>query len=176
MVTVVSRVGDVWLPAAAPWAWAEGLSSDWPTKEIAIDSTALRAKVMAAAAKPARHPWNWEIVAGIIEEGENAEDMIRREVVEKAGLTVTDIVRLYTIMLSPGAMSEACEIFVGRTDTTNGGGVFGLFSESENILVKVATFAEAMAMLDRSEIENSAAVIALQWLALHREELRNRWR
>ncbi len=37
-------------------------------------------------------------------------------------------------------------------------------------------FTEALALLARDEIDNSAAVIALQWLALHRDELRSRWR
>jgi ADP-ribose pyrophosphatase len=58
----------------------------------------------------------------------------------------------------------------------NAGGVFGLESEGENILVKVLPFAEARAMLERDEIGNALGVIALQWLALHRDELRARWR
>jgi ADP-ribose pyrophosphatase len=31
-------------------------------------------------------------------------------------------------------------------------------------------------MLERDEIGNALGVIALQWLALHRDELRARWR
>ena len=56
------------------------------------------------------------------------------------------------------------------------GGVFGLPSEGEDILVKVLPFAEAYAMVERNEIDNAVGVIALQWLALHREEVRKRWR
>jgi ADP-ribose pyrophosphatase len=72
-------------------------------------------------------------------------------------------------------MSETCVLFVGRADTTNAGGVFGLEAEGEDILVKVVPFAEARAMLDRGEIDNATAVIALQWLALHRDDVRARW-
>lgn len=123
-----------------------------------------------------RHPWNWETVAGIIEEGEIPENVVRREAVEEANLEIRDLIPLYTIMASPGACSETCMLFVGRADTTNAGGVFGLESEGENILVKVMPFAEARAMMECGDIDNSPALIALQWLALHHDEVRNRWR
>jgi ADP-ribose pyrophosphatase len=123
-----------------------------------------------------RHPWNWETVAGIIEEGETPENVVRRESVEEANLEIRDLVEIFTIMASPGASSETCVLFVGRADTTNAGGVFGLVEEGENILVKVMPFAEAQAMLARGDIDNVPAIISLQWLALHRDEIRSRWR
>jgi ADP-ribose pyrophosphatase len=123
-----------------------------------------------------RHPWGWETVAGIIDEGETPEQVVRREAVEEAGLKIGDLVPIYNLMLSPGAVSESCALFLGRVDSTSAGGVFGLESEGEDILVKVVPFAEARAMLDRGEIDNAAAVVALQWLALHRDEVRSRWR
>jgi ADP-ribose pyrophosphatase len=79
-------------------------------------------------------------------------------------------------MLTPGACSESCQIFLGRIDSTTAGGVFGLPSEGEDILVKVLPFTEAYAMLERNEVDNAVGVIALQWLALHRDEVRKRWR
>jgi ADP-ribose pyrophosphatase len=79
-------------------------------------------------------------------------------------------------MLTPGACSESCEIFLGRVDTTNTGGIHGLPSENEDILVKVLPFAEAYAMVERNEVDNAVAMVALQWLALHRDEVRKRWR
>ena len=123
-----------------------------------------------------RHPWNWETVAGIIEEGETPEQLVRREAIEEANLEIRDLVPIYTLMASPGASSETCVLFVGRADTTNAGGVYGLEAEGEDILVKVMPFAEVRAMLDRGDIDNAPAIIALQWLALHRDEIRDRWR
>jgi ADP-ribose pyrophosphatase len=79
-------------------------------------------------------------------------------------------------MLSPGACSESCTSFLGRADTSAAGGIFGLESEEEDILVKALPFAEARAMLDRGEFDNAVAVMAIQWLALHREEVRRHWR
>ncbi|OFW98121.1 MAG: ADP-ribose diphosphatase [Alphaproteobacteria bacterium RIFCSPHIGHO2_12_FULL_66_14] len=122
-----------------------------------------------------RHPWGWETVAGIIDEGETPDEVVRREAIEEAGLEIGDLIPIHNLMLSPGAVSESCALFLGRVDATTAGGVFGLESEGENILVKVVPFAEARAMLDRGEIENAAAVVALQWLALHRDEVRSRW-
>ena len=40
---------------------------------------------------------------------------------------------------------------------------------------EVLPFAEAYALLERNAIDNAVGVIALQWLALHRDEVRQRW-
>jgi ADP-ribose pyrophosphatase len=140
------------------------------------DEVVLIRQFRAGSYVAGRHPWTWEVVAGIFEEGESPEQLVRREAVEEAGLEIGEVIPIHDLILSPGAMSETCALFLGRVDSTNAGGVFGLESEGENILVKVVPFAEARAMLDRGEIENAAAVVALQWLALHRDEIRNRWR
>lgn len=140
------------------------------------DEVVLIRQFRAGSYVAGRHPWTWEVVAGIFEEGESPEQLVRREAVEEAGLEIGDVIPIHDLLLSPGAMSETCALFLGRVDATAAGGVFGLESEGENILVKVVPFAEARAMLDRGEIENAAAVVALQWLALHRDEVRNRWR
>jgi ADP-ribose pyrophosphatase len=79
-------------------------------------------------------------------------------------------------MLTPGACSEACQVFLGRVDSSKAGGVFGLAEEQEDILVKVLPFADAYALVERNEVDNAVGVIALQWLALHRDEVRKRWR
>jgi ADP-ribose pyrophosphatase len=123
-----------------------------------------------------RHPFTWEIVAGIIEDGESAEELARREAVEEAALQIRETIPIHDVILSPGACSECCAILVGHVDTTDVGGVFGLESEGENILVKALPFREVLAMLEHGEIDNAIAVIALQWLALHRDDVRARWR
>ena len=140
------------------------------------DEVVLIRQFRAGAYVAGRHPWTWEIVAGIIEEKETAEIMIRRETVEEAGIKVGELIPIQNVMLTPGACSEACQIFLGRIDSSKAGGVFGLAEEHEDILVKVMSFADAYAMVERNEVDNAVGVIALQWLALHRDEVRKRWR
>jgi ADP-ribose pyrophosphatase len=139
------------------------------------DEVVLIRQFRAGSFVAGRHPFTWEAVAGIIEANETAEAMVRREAVEEAALHVADTLHIASVMLTPGACSESCEIFLGRVDTTNAGGIHGLPSENEDILVKVLPFAEAYAMVERNEVDNAVAMLALQWLALHRDEVRRRW-
>jgi ADP-ribose pyrophosphatase len=140
------------------------------------DEVVLIRQFRAGAYVAGHHPWTWEAVAGIIEEDETAEAMVRREAVEEASLTVGDLLPIGKVMLTPGACSESCQIFLGRVDTAGAGGVFGLAAEGEDILVKVMPYADALAMLERNELDNAVAVIAMQWLALNRDRVRERWR
>jgi len=140
------------------------------------DQVVMIRQFRAGAYAAGRHPWVWETVAGIIEENETAEQMVRREVVEEAGLEVGELLPIQSVMLTPGACSESCQLFVGRIDASKAGGVFGLADEHEDILVKALPFAEAYAMVERNEVDNAIGVIALLWLALHRDEVRKRWR
>ncbi len=139
------------------------------------DEVVLIRQFRAGTFSAGRHPWCWEIVAGMIEEGEAPADVARREASEEAAVQILDLLPLYSLVLSPGACSETCDIFLGRIDACGVGGIHGLASENEDILVQAMPFTEARALLARDEIDNSAAVIALQWLALHRDELRSRW-
>lgn len=139
------------------------------------DEVVLIRQFRAGAYVAGRHAWMWETVAGIIEEGETPEDVARREAKEEADLSIGDLVPMHEVVLSPGACSETCTSFLGLTDSTKAGGIFGLESEGENILVKALPFAQVRAMLDKGEFDNAVAVMAVQWLALHRDEVRARW-
>jgi ADP-ribose pyrophosphatase len=140
------------------------------------DEVLLIRQFRAGAYAADRHPWTWELVAGRLESGETTEEMVRREAVEEAGVEIGELIPIHNILLSPGALSEACAIYLGRVDSSNAGGVFGVEAEGEDILVQPMPFAEAMALLDRDGVDNAVTVVALQWLALHRDEVRNRWR
>ena len=71
------------------------------------DEVVLIRQFRAGAYVAGHHPWTWEIVAGIIENDETPEDLIRREAVEEAGLTVGELIPIHDVMLRPGACSEA---------------------------------------------------------------------
>ena len=51
------------------------------------DEVVLIRQFRAGAYVAGRHPWTWEIVAGIIEHDESPEELIRREAVEEAALS-----------------------------------------------------------------------------------------
>jgi ADP-ribose pyrophosphatase len=115
-------------------------------------------------------------VAGIIEDGESAEAVARREAREEAGLEVLDLAPVCSCFMSPGGSSEIVHVFIGRIETAAAAGIFGLPDEGEDIKVHVLPFAKAQALLDEGQLRVAHTVLALQWLARHHEVLRARWR
>ena len=118
-------------------------------------------------------PWQIEIVAGILHEGESPAELARREALEEAGCVLSsELLPVAAYYMSPGAVSEHLTLFCALTDLADAGGIHGLEDEDEDIRVHVPSFDEAMAWLAAGRIQNSPAIIALQWLALHRSRLR----
>lgn len=121
------------------------------------------------------NPWLIELVAGLIDKDEQPEEVARREAVEEAGLTLAELWPLTQYYPSPGGSDERVHLYVGRCDSRGAGGVHGLEEEGEDIRVLVWSLDEALAALDDGRIDNAASIIALQWLALNRDKLRERW-
>ncbi len=126
-----------------------------------------------AAGDPA---WMIEIVAGIIEPGETPEAVARREAMEEAGLAISTLEPIADYAPSPGATTERVSLFVGRVRAPGTGGTFGLPEEHEDIRAFVESADAAIARLDGGRIDNAVTLIALSWLARHRQALRARWR
>jgi ADP-ribose pyrophosphatase len=121
------------------------------------------------------HPWLLEGVAGIIGDGETAEDVARREAMEEAGCEITDLVPVIRYLSSPGACTETVDLFCGRVDAGRAGGIHGLDEEGEDIRVVVYSLEAALALLEAGKIVNGKTIIALQWLALNYDRLKDRW-
>ena len=66
-------------------------------------------------------------------------------------------------------------LFCGRIDSTHIGGLHGLDEEDEDIAVSVLSFDEVYSLLEDGKIISAIPIIAIQWLALHKDELRQRW-
>ncbi len=143
-----------------------------PDRDAVILVEQFRIGALAAG----RAPWVVEIVAGVIEPGEAAADVARRETQEEAGCVVGELLPLYDYLVSPGCSSEYVALFCGRVDSSNVGGIHGLPYEHEDIRVSVVGVDDALRALADGRIANSMSIIALQWLALNREGLRHRWR
>lgn len=119
--------------------------------------------------------WLQEIVAGAIEENETAEQVAVREAQEEAGCEIIDLIEIMQFYTTPGASSERVTLFCGRVDSSEIGGIHGLHDEDEDIFVSVVKTDEAFQMLDNNQIESGIAIIAIQWLCIHRNRLRKQW-
>jgi ADP-ribose pyrophosphatase len=122
-------------------------------------------------------PWITEVVAGLIDkEGENTDDVARRESREEAGLEVIgELIPIQLYLPTPGNSDETVMLYCGRVDAANAGGIFGLPEEGEDIRVIVRPLAELEAMLDAGKIETGHTLICLYWLLRHRDEVRRKW-
>jgi ADP-ribose pyrophosphatase len=120
-------------------------------------------------------PWLIELVAGINEAGENPEDVARREAVEEANLELGELMPICQYLASPGGSTENVHLYCASVDSREVGGVFGLAEEDEDIRAHVVSFNDAMLMVESGQINNAAAIIALQWLALNRERVDRAW-
>ncbi len=119
--------------------------------------------------------WLVEIVAGAIEEGELAEEVAYRESLEEAGCKIEQLMVINEFYTTPGGSSEWITLFCGKVDSTAIGGIHGLDHEDEDIWVRTVTFDEAYLMLETGEIDSAIPIIAIQWLALNRQNLRRNW-
>lgn len=120
-------------------------------------------------------PWLIEVVAGIIEEGESPENVAIRECREESGTDPIDLIPVCRYLATPGGSSETLQLYCGRIDIRTLSGTHGLVEENEDIRTLAVPAAEAIGWLAQGRIVNATAIIALQWLALNREELRKRW-
>jgi ADP-ribose pyrophosphatase len=122
------------------------------------------------------HPWQMEIVAGLIEPGESLEEVARRETQEEAGVTLYHLERVMEFLPSPGGSDERFTLYAGLADLTHAGGVHGVPEEGEDIRVNVISLNQAMTQVANGRINNAACIIALQWLSLHKSRLLPRWK
>ncbi|MBX8461639.1 ADP-ribose diphosphatase [Enterobacter sp. RIT637] len=139
------------------------------------DEVVLVEQIRIAAYDVSESPWLLEMVAGMIEEGESVEDVARREALEEAGLVVGRTKPVLSYLASPGGTSERLSIMVGEVDATTAEGIHGLADENEDIRVHVVSREQAYQWVEEGKIDNAASVIALQWLQLHYQTLRNEW-
>jgi ADP-ribose pyrophosphatase len=121
------------------------------------------------------NPWVIEIVAGVVDPGEDPRDVARRESREEAGAEVDALIPIARHLASPGITDETVETFLGRVDSDGLGGIHGLAEEGEDIRVVAMTVDEALVACSDGRIANAMTLIALQWLALNRRTLEARW-
>jgi ADP-ribose pyrophosphatase len=120
-------------------------------------------------------PWLIECVAGIIEKGEIPVNVAKREMIEETGLEVSDLIKIFHYLVSPGGSSESVFLYCGKVDSTRANGIFGMTGEHENIRVFSTSTEEAFELLDQGKITNGMTIIGLQWLKINFKRLRTSW-
>jgi len=128
-----------------------------------LDKLALVEQFRLGARNRVDHPWLIEVIAGMIEPAESAQEVAVREAYEEAGITLTNVKEVMRYLASPGSTTEEVFIFYGEADLSQASGVFGLDEESEDILLHVVESDEAIKMLEDGTICNAISIIALQW-------------
>jgi ADP-ribose pyrophosphatase len=140
------------------------------------DKVVLIEQFRVGAMDKAANPWLLEMVAGLIDKAsEDPEDVARREAVEEAGLTLGSLLPITNYFPSPGGSDEFVYLYLGQCDSEGAGGVHGLEEEGEDIRVHVMPFEDAMQLVKDGVINNAACIMAMQWLALNRTEVRGMW-
>ncbi|MDX8000085.1 ADP-ribose diphosphatase [Xenorhabdus sp. Reich] len=139
------------------------------------DEVVLIEQIRIPAVETSETPWLLEVIAGMIEEGEDAEQVVRREAVEEAGIDVKRCQPALSYLSSPGGTTERMNIFVGEVDSSTASGFHGLEGEHEDIRVLVVSREQAYQWVEEGIIDNAASVIAIQWLALHHEKIKKEW-
>lgn len=138
------------------------------------DAVVLIEQFRIGALGHADDPWLLETVGGYLEEGEQTEEVARRETREETGCRLLDLAFIGRFFTTPGWCGERISLFCGRVDSRNASGIHGLDAEGEDIRVEVMPFKAAMEQLF-VRANSTSIVVGLQWLRQHREELRQRW-
>lgn len=146
-----------------------------------LDSVVLveqfRIGALAHSVRGDRSPWLLEVVAGVVDREEEAQDLVRREAMEEAGCEIKELMHICDYYSSPGGTNERISLFCGHVDSAIADGVHGLPEENEDIRVCVLSFDEAWSALQSKSgrLDNAMSIIALQWLYINRKTLKNSW-
>ncbi len=139
------------------------------------DEVVLVEQFRIGAMEDAAGAWILEVVGGIIEGDNSPEQVARQESMEESGCEVAELVSICNFLVTPGTSSERIHLFCGRVDSSKANGIHGLDAEGEDIRVVVMSADAAIQGVASGRINSTASIIALQWLALNREQLRQRW-
>jgi len=110
--------------------------------------------------------WIQEVIAGSIDEHEQPEEAIRREIREELGYEVREqLTHIATFYVSPGGTSERIVLYyaeISNADHVSAGG--GLVAEHEDIEKVEMTLPELWKALENGDIVDAKTLIAVQWL------------
>ena len=139
------------------------------------DQVVLIEQIRAGALIRPHRAWLVEIVAGGVEPGETTAEVAHRETLEETGCKLEALHFINEFYTTPGGVSERISLFCGKVDSTHIEGIHGLDHEDEDILVHCVPFDKAYQMVESNEIESAIPIIAIQWLALNKQKIKDKW-
>ncbi len=136
-----------------------------------LDQVGVVEQFRIGAHRQSGSPWQFEVVAGVVERGESAEQVARRETLEEAGLALAALHPIANYLVSAGGSDEQMALYCGVCDLSGGGGLFGLAGEHEDIKLHCLSYQAAIEALNAGQFNNAALTMALFWLQLNRQLL-----
>ncbi|KES17524.1 NTP pyrophosphohydrolase including oxidative damage repair enzyme [Gilliamella apicola SCGC AB-598-I20] len=141
------------------------------------DEVVLIEQIRIAAIDTQDTPWMLELIAGMMDhDNESSEEVAKREAMEEAGIMVGQCKPIISYLASPGGLTEQLHILVGQVDSSTAKGIHGLAEENEDIKVHVVSREQAYQWVEEGIINNAASIIALQWLQLNHQSLKDEWK
>jgi GDP-mannose pyrophosphatase NudK len=110
-----------------------------------------------------------EACAGLLEDNENPDDAVKREIEEETGYKIGNVKKVYETYMSAGSLTELLYYYVAEYDyeqKVGKGG--GLEEDQEEILVLEIPFEQALTMMKNGEIKDAKTLVLLQYAALNK--------
>jgi nudix-type nucleoside diphosphatase (YffH/AdpP family) len=117
--------------------------------------------------------WITEVVAGMINQNEIAEDAVIRETLEETGYKIKDPILICKFFSSPGDTSERIFLYFARVSESARFGKGGGFAD-EDIRVIQMGVSDLFDQLARGLIDDPKLAIGACWLQSHMAELESR--
>jgi len=159
--------GGGWSPPLQRELFERGNAAGVLLYDPRLDQVGIVEQFRIGAHRQPDSPWQFEVVAGIIEPGESAEQVARREALEEAGVRVGELLPIANYLVSGGGSDEQMALFCGLCDLSSGGGLHGCANEHEDIRLHCLSVSDAIAALNAGQFNNAALTMALFWLQLN---------
>jgi len=116
-----------------------------------------------ASTTPTEDGWLYEVIAGVIEQGDTPEQTVIREAKEEGDISIdsNNIRKVHECMMTPGITNEVISIFLAIVNQTSPIGNTGLTDEGEHIRAKWMTADEIRHLHSHGLIRDAKTLIAL---------------
>lgn len=139
------------------------------------DDVVMVRQFRVGALSKCNNPWLLELVAGMVEPGEDSQQVAIRESLEEANCIPANLIKICTYLNSPGTSNEMLTLYCGQVDSQPAGGYHGLSDENEDIEVVVLPFGDVIQGVIDGNINNAMSIIAIQWLQLNKVAVQTAW-